>query len=342
MMINYYYLKDTGYVSLETLANMAENAGEYFGIDAAAAALENELPVFGIDLPARGISKKAAEKIRIEITNKLVSYFQEDKNIFRDDIEIIKKAALLIENARQAAEKRGYPFTLKECKDYYGYHFTLDHTGKMSGMISGSTACKANKFCIARINNPGFVCFGCFADEQLDNYGLSMLKPFLYNLWLLNNFSLPDIILPCINALQFRFESFGDILTPIQQYNYFAICYNNPRVIFAQWSKNPNITKQTIFRGFSKPENMIYIYSNPVIDLLVRLVDIKKKFPFVDKVFSVWTAAGAKKAGIKITCGARHCLSCRHCYEFENGYDEINELYRPRKEKKSRKGKKAA
>lgn len=303
------------YQSEFSAIKFAELCGEYNGNDALEMIKEQCSPKFSVDLPKKGISKKAAGNIVKEITSELLKKFKTGKDIFNNDLEIAKKAALLMENARQTVEKRNYPLTMDECKELYGLHFTEKHTGKMSGNYSLSTACTANKRCIHRMNqkNKRLICFYCFAETQLKNYGDSMLKPFLYNIWLLNRFVIDIDILPAINAFMFRIESFGDIMSEVQEYNYLSLMYKNPRVTFAQWTKNISILA-TSFEQIEKPENMIVIYSNPVIDCLVKFEQLNKKWLFVDKVFNVVSEKYAKEHGIKFNCGANHCLTCQLCY----------------------------
>lgn len=282
--------------------------------------------------PKRGLSKKYCERLIKEITSELVNRFKAGKDLFSDDQELIKKAFMLLLNAENTVEKRGYPFTMLDCKEFFGLHFTEKHSGKMSGMVSMSTACKANKFCKARMGNNALICFYCFAEIQLNNYGIDMLKPFLYNIWMLNRFQLSADILPLLNNRLFRLESFGDVLTIGHELNYIRFMNKNPKTVIAQWTKNPNIVSRAL-EIVGKPKNMIFIYSNPIIDRIMRLADIVKRFPMVDKVFNVVSEEYARENNIKFTCGARHCLTCENCYTF-GGLTEIIEKLRDAKNTK--------
>lgn len=282
--------------------------------------------------PKRGLSKKKCEQLVKEITSELVNRFKAGKDLFSNDKELIKKAFMLLLNSENVVEKRGYPFTMLDCKEFYGLHFTEKHSGKMSGMVSMSTACKANKFCKARMGLENYICFYCFAEEQLNNYGIDMLKPFLYNIWLLNRFQLSADILPLLNNRLFRLESFGDVLTIGHELNYIRFMNKNPKTVIAQWTKNHNIVSRAL-EIVGKPQNMIFIYSNPIIDRIMKLADIIKRFPMVDKVFNVVSEKYAQENNIKFTCGARHCLTCENCYTF-GGFTEIIEKLRDAKSTK--------
>ena len=170
------------------------------------------------------------------------------------------------------------------------------------------------------------ICFYCFAESQMNNYGRDFVKPFIFNIWLLNRFQLAPEIIPLLNNRLFRLESFGDVMSTCQELNYIRLMTNNPKTVFGQWTKNPDIVSRALDLT-GKPENMIFIYSNPVVNRLMKLVDIVKRFPYVDKVFNVISEDFAAAHGIKFTCGARHCLTCENCYTF-GGLTEIIEKLR--------------
>lgn len=333
----YYISELKSYATEKALVDFMEEVGTYptnVGIEIAdmidSGALIMEESNFTFQ--KRGLSKKRCEQLVKEITGELVNRFLNKEDLFSNDKELIKKAFMLLVNAENTVEKRGYPFTMLDCKEFYGLHFTEKHSGKMSGMVSMSTACKANKYCKARMNLENYICFYCFAEEQLNNYGIDMLKPFLYNIWMLNRFQLSADILPLLNNRLFRLESFGDVLTIGHELNYIRFMNKNPKTVIAQWTKNPNIVSQAL-EIVEKPKNMIFIYSNPIIDRLMKLADIVKRFPLVDKVFNVVSEKYALANNIKFTCGARHCLTCENCYTF-GGLTEIIEKLRDAKNTK--------
>ena len=77
---------------------------------------------------------------------------------------------------------------------------------------------------------------------------------------------LPLDMLPTINAIYFRFEAFGDLNNDIQVINYFNMCYKNPRVKFALWTKNPDFIEAAIAQGYAKPENLNIVLSSLFIN----------------------------------------------------------------------------
>lgn len=202
-----------------------------------------------------------------------------------------------------------------------------NHTGKMAGMYSLSTSCTLNKYCLERAKNPDSICADCFAQSMFCNPWYKWaLRRCEHNTKVLTESILDADDLPLINAHSFRFESFGDLQNTVQVINYFNICNLNPRVMFALWTKNPFIIANAIREGYAKPDNLIIIYSSPIKNKAVSLEKIKAVFPFIDKVFTVWsTEDKAAAAGVKINCGARACMKCLRCYT-KGGDNVISEL----------------
>lgn len=209
----------------------------------------------------------------------------------------------------------------------YIIHVCTQHTGKMSGMYSISTACTLNDNCKKLSSDPSTICSHCYAQSMLSvGFWKWTRKHVEENHIVLTNRILHDEEIPLINAHSFRFEAFGDLNNTTQVRNYFRICELNPYTSFALWTKRPFLIANTIREGYTKPSNLIIIYSSPMIDTPVNLQKLQKTFPFVDKAFTVWrTADTAKKHGVNINCGARACLKCMKCYRI-NEHKEIAEL----------------
>jgi hypothetical protein len=208
--------------------------------------------------------------------------------------------------------------TLANAKKISGLHFTTKHTGKMAGMVSISTAVTTNERCAKNAQIPGSICQKCFAAKQMKIYP-SMEKPMVENQRILTGEILPMEKLPTINNLYFRFESFGDLNNATQVINYFRICYKNPKVKFALWTKNPDYIAAAIRDGYEKPANL-----NIVLSSLFVNKERKNVFDFVDKVFTVYDPQYIEENNISINCGARNCFTCGLCYE-KNDVSIINE-----------------
>jgi hypothetical protein len=146
-----------------------------------------------------------------------------------------------------------------------------------------------------------------------------MEKPMVENQRILTSEILPAEKLPIINNLYFRFEAFGALNNATQVINYFRICYKNPKVKFALWTKNPDFIADAIGQGYEKPANL-----NIVLSSLFVNRERKNPFSFVDKVFTVYDPQYIEENNISINCGARNCFTCGLCYE-KNDVSIINE-----------------
>lgn len=213
---------------------------------------------------------------------------------------------------------RAKTITVRNSKKHNGLHFTVNHTGKMEGMVSISTCVLTNERCQKNATIKGSICEKCFAAKQMA-YQKSMVLCFVENQRILTSDIIPMELLPVINNLYFRFEAFGDLNNATQVKNYFNLCYKNPRVKFALWTKNPDYIAEAIADGYEKPDNL-----NIVLSSLFINKERKNPFPFVDKVFTVYDKNYIAENDVNINCGARNCFSCGLCYE-KNGVSVINE-----------------
>lgn len=208
--------------------------------------------------------------------------------------------------------------TLSNSKKISGLHFTTKHTGKMAGMVSISTSVTTNDRCKKNAAIPGSICEKCFASKQMKIFP-SMEKPMIRNQEILTSEILPEEKLPIINNLYFRFEAFGDLNNDIQVINYFNICYKNPGVKFALWTKNPDYIATAIKKGYPKPNNLNIVLSSLFINVERRIIH-----DFIDKVFTVYDRDHIQENNVEINCGARNCFSCGLCYE-KNDVVQIRE-----------------
>ena len=208
--------------------------------------------------------------------------------------------------------------TLSNVKKICGLHFTTAHTGKMSGMVSISTAVTTNARCAKNAKIPGSICEKCFASRQMKIFP-SMEKPLARNQEILTREILPPEKLPILNCMYFRFEAFGDLNNSAQVINYFNLCRKNPCVRFALWTKNPDYIAQAIRDGHTKPDNLQIVLSSLFIN-----VERRTRYDFVDKIFTVYDRQHIQDNDTEINCGARNCFSCGLCYN-KNGVRQIRE-----------------
>ena len=223
----------------------------------------------------------------------------------------------IIANAEKVRARLGRPFSVDEFESYVGVHITTAHRGKMSGNISISTPCVLNPVCVARMMraaadpNSKSICGDCYAATLLKSQE-SIQIPLKFNFDMLNAVVLPADLWPILNARQARIEAFGDLGSVTQAINYMNFVIANPETDFAWFSKNLNFIKVAFKRlGISRPQNCQIVASVEDKDDKDGARKLVEKFPFVTKTFTVYEHA----AGVKINCGARHCLTCGACYK---------------------------
>ena len=111
------------------------------------------------------------------------------------------------------------------------------------------------------------------------------------------------------------YHSYGELHNAQHFINYLYIAAGNPQTIFTLWTKRKGIV-QRVLKSRTKPDNMIIIYSSPVVDKQARL---PKGF---DKVFTVYSKGSAQDT--TINCHGS-CNTCRLCYS-HNDTININEI----------------
>lgn len=210
--------------------------------------------------------------------------------------------------------------TLENSKKYNGLHFTLGHTGKMTGFASLSTSPLCNGNCEKNRKIEGSICKECFSVATNKRY-TDLSKCIASNTDILTSKIIDPALLPIINRAFFRFEAFGDLNNEIQVINYLNICKKNPHCTFTLWTKIPVIIKKAFDLGYKKPKNLIIIQSALFIN-----TPIKKTYDWIDKTFTVWDSEKtANNAGYTINCGSKKCMGCLLCYT-RNNITEIHEL----------------
>lgn len=202
---------------------------------------------------------------------------------------------------------------------------------KMEGMRSISTSVLKNSFCDKRRKCEGSICQKCYAFNQVKRYS-NLNKCLERNTEILTTSIIPYAELPRMTDRFFRFESFGDLNNDIQFINYLNICTKNPQTNFALWTKNFGILDQ-VLKYMDKPANLFIIASSYEIN---KKEDLINQFPWIDKVFTVFTSDFAEEHGIQINCGSRKCIDCQLCYT-HNHVKEINELVKGSKPKTKKK-----
>jgi len=172
----------------------------------------------------------------------------------------------------------------------------------MEGINSINVSSLENPFCVVMSQNKDFVCSKCYSNRY------SKLRPPL-EVCLINNTNALTVELlmvediPVINALYFRFNSYGELYNEMHFRNLLRICRKNPKTTFALWTKRKFIICNYNYNLL--PKNLILVYSEPRINN----VKFELEFPF-DKTFTV---VDKTYIGDKNCSG--HCLNCLKCYQ---------------------------
>lgn len=206
---------------------------------------------------------------------------------------------------------------------FNGKVWESDHEGKMEFIKSISTSSATNPHCIERRKNNESVCAHCYAETYL-KMRPSLRNRLEENSKILSTELLKEEGLPTINALIYRFESFGDLINSTHLKNFIRIAKYNSGTKFALWTKNLWILDEVFNKEkVSKPKNLTIVVSSPLVNRTMEL-DLNKYW-MISHVFTVYDKEFAKEHKIGINCGARNCFKCQKCYRSYNNF-YINEI----------------
>ena len=203
---------------------------------------------------------------------------------------------------------------------YNGLLWETGLTGKLEYFFSITTPPTCNSRCQVYRIDPNKICANCYSCAAM-NYRKAFREKLVQNYLQLKEV-LPMEALPVINLPYERIESHGDVDNVNQVINYFNICNKNPDTQFTVWSKNPDLYDKAIKAGHAKPKNLIFVLSS----FFKNVVADPGKWPFVDIVFTVFTAEYAIEHDIIINCGGQKCINCLTCYTPAPGIRYINEM----------------
>jgi hypothetical protein len=184
-------------------------------------------------------------------------------------------------------------------------------SGKLAGIISINTPTSTNPFCQS-MQKTDSVCKSCYA-QRYEKLRPNIVTAFERNLFLSERELLP-LELPAIDAQIARFASYGELINMMHFINLLRIALANPQTVFTLWTKRYRIV-QRVLKHMPKPDNMILIYSSPVVG---KVSALPKGF---DKVFTAF-AKGSDTTDIN--CHGS-CNDCRLCYS-HNNTTLINEI----------------
>jgi hypothetical protein len=183
--------------------------------------------------------------------------------------------------------------------------------GKMTGIQSINTPTTGNTFCQA-MQKTNTICKSCYA-QRYEKMRPSLVNATTRNLFLAERYlELGEI--PRFSEEIVRYHSYGELINQIHFTNFMYIAAANPHTIFTLWTKRYDIVHRAL-KGRSKPDNLILIYSSPIVG---KVSALPKHF---NKVFTTF-AKGSDMTDINCH-GA--CNSCRLCYS-HNDTTHIHEI----------------
>jgi hypothetical protein len=186
-------------------------------------------------------------------------------------------------------------------------------TGKLLNIPAINTNTITNPFCMksSKSKNEKNICTKCYSVYMLSTYRKNCQNAFEYNSDLLSQHVLAPEQLPRLNAAYVRFNGHGELINSMHVLNIFRIVRHNPQTTFALWTKRKDLLVPHLD---SLPDNLILVYSNPIIDKVM----VKPPRGF-HKVFNNVTEDPNEN------CTGQKCFECLACYKKDSGTDVIIE-----------------
>ena len=187
--------------------------------------------------------------------------------------------------------------------------------GKMNNIRSISTNTLTNDFCkkMNASKNKLIICGHCYSVDSLEAGRFpNQVKALQRNSDILGNKELSEKEIYqnyMFNDNIFRLQSHGDLINELHLKNLMAIVKANKWTTFALWTKRKNVI-QKYFDINTKPDNLILVYSNPLIN---KVIDSRSKYKpvYFDKVFNNVDKDYMKD---EQNCTGQQCITCRRCY----------------------------
>ena len=190
------------------------------------------------------------------------------------------------------------------------------HWSKMSGKLIGipalNTDTTSNKYCI-KMSKTDTICGSCYSWNMLKTFRKNAVPSFKRNSKFLSaEVHDPKYLLP-VSSIIARFNGHGEIINEAHFINIINICKNQPNTTFTLWTKRKDIINK-VCKDYKLPKNLIMVYSNPVINTIMKKVP--KHF---HKVFN-----NVSNDSNKINCVGK-CIDCLKCYNLKDNTKQIIE-----------------
>ena len=168
-------------------------------------------------------------------------------------------------------------------------------SGKLLGLDAINSNTLSNEFCQKEHKSPvqNKICKICFSFAMLESYRGNCIPNFENN-----SVALSTMIHEDFSYLRFRndiarLHGHGELINQTHLHNFVTMVKFFPDITFALWSKRTDIIRK-YFKNNEIPDNLILVYSNPIIDKVMT----KIPRPF-HKVFN--------NVSEKYTGGAENC-----------------------------------
>jgi len=193
-------------------------------------------------------------------------------------------------------------------------------TGKLEDFRAISVNTLTNEFCnkMHKSKRKDHICPKCYSFALLTGFRKNVAPPLERNSRLLSSRLLSiDDELPFINDAYFRFDAHGELINHTHLLNYINIARKNHGCNFALWTKRKDLINKYFKLGLTKPDNLILIYSNPLVS---SIMDTPPKY--FDRTFNnVLEHEEVERQN----CTGQQCKDCLLCYTPNNGVTTIVE-----------------
>ena len=184
-------------------------------------------------------------------------------------------------------------------------------SGKLAKFLALNTNTLSNDYCVKMhsTGNKDVICTFCYSHRMLETYRKSCIDPWQNNSDILSGGILKDCQIPVIRKKEFRFHGHGELINETHLKNYILIARHNEDCMFSLWTKRKDIINSVFEeKDFIEPFNLIFIYSNPIIDQVMRTPP-----PPFDKVFN-----NVSKSTDGENCTGQQCKDCLMCYRIND------------------------
>ena len=184
-------------------------------------------------------------------------------------------------------------------------------TGKLEGLRAISTNTATNEYCIkqnttAKKNN---ICTVCYSHTMLKSYRKNMQPALQHNSDFLSSKIHDMEYLPVLLDAFIRFDAHGELINLNNLINYVNIAKKNPHCRCVLWTKRNDLVVK-YFKEHEKPDNLVLIYSNPMISTVMG------KIPkYFDKTFN--NVLEHEHVELQ-NCTGQKCKDCLLCYTKNN------------------------